>query len=94
MNRRSDGVTAAAAWMAAELERRGGILEQHVAVFEVRQRFGPECAYINDSGNLALARPVLTEFRRLTEGTVVWDASSRLWRKRAHHDSKGRRVED
>jgi hypothetical protein len=35
----------------------------------------------------------LEEFRRLTEGRVVWDRGYRSWRKRQQGDPEGRQVE-
>jgi hypothetical protein len=81
-----------AAWMLRELEDSNW-LYQEMAVYKIRSKFGSEFVYQNQNGNLAISPAVLKEFRRLTEGTVVWDRSGRMWRKRRPHDPEGRQVE-
>jgi hypothetical protein len=44
---------------------------QETVVYEILDRFGEEFVYDNENGNLAIARPVLKEFRKLTEDSVV-----------------------
>jgi hypothetical protein len=75
--------------MLDELQREGG-LYQDVAVGEILNRFGETFAYYNDNGNPAIAKVVLEEFRNLTNDSVVWSRSTRLWRPRDVADDSGR----
>jgi hypothetical protein len=79
-----------AEWMVTALER-DKFLHQETAVYEIAQRFGDEFTYVNQNGNLAIDRRVLTAFRKLTEKTVVWEKGERLWRKRQEADEGGRK---
>jgi hypothetical protein len=69
-------------------------LYQEVIVYKIKNDFGDEFVYINQNGNLAIDRRVLTEFRKLTEGTVVWERGQRVWRKRESYDPPNRRQAD
>jgi hypothetical protein len=69
-----------AQWMLAELEK-SGCLYQEVAVNQIKAQFGGEFVYENDNGNPAISRKVLAEFRRLTEGKVIWDRYEKVWQK-------------
>lgn len=82
-----------AQWMHAELQRSNGYLYQETVVYEIERLFGREHTYDNEGGNLAIARPVLNAFRKLTEATVVWERGERMWRYRAAHDAPGRQAE-
>jgi hypothetical protein len=68
-------------------------LYQDVAVHRIEQRFGTAFVYDNSSGNRAIARGVLAEFKELTPDNVVWDRSERAWRFREQYDAPGRRAE-
>ncbi len=81
-----------AEWMASELSRVK-FLEQEVAVINIQRKFGKDHVYFNENGNLAIAKPVLAAFRKLTSGTVVWDRSDRLWRLRSRGDAPSRSQE-
>lgn len=83
----------AAAWMREQIDEHG-VLYQDQAAAEITARFGDECAYQNDNGNLAISREVLKQFRAATEGTVVWDGAERMWRRRENYDSQGRRANE
>ena len=67
-------------------------LEQAWAAPEIEERFGSEFTYENENGNPAIRRDVLAEFRRLTEGRVVWSRSERAWRKQK--TPRGNRLAD
>jgi hypothetical protein len=82
--------TNVAVWMLEEL-KRVQYLYQEVVVCEIQTTFGEEFVYINDNGNLAISRPVLNEFRRLTEKSVVWERGERMWRFREGYDAPGER---
>lgn len=85
-------IAAAAEWMADQV--RTGVLYQDVAAQQIKRRFGEGVTYLNENRNLAIARPVLQEFRRLTSSTAVWEKSSRLWRKRRNTDAPNKRQVD
>src|SRR2546423_6362779 len=71
-----------AAWMVEQLEEKKWGLYQEDAVWDIEKKFGAKFVYENDNGNPAISRGVLKEFRTLTEGKVVWERGSRMWRKR------------
>jgi hypothetical protein len=78
-----------ASWMLQEILDKG-MLYQHVAAHEIRSLFGEEFTYINGNGNSALAKPVLSAFRKVTDDRVIWERGERRWRLRASHDGPGR----
>jgi len=80
-----------AKWMVNELEEKE-CLYQESAVDGIRRRFGSRFAYWNANGNPADSRAVLAQFRKLTEGTVVWEREEKCWRKRTSSDPKGQRA--
>lgn len=82
-----------AQWMMDELERVQ-YLYQEVVVFDIQTNFGDDFVYINDAGNLAISRTVLTAFRKLTEDSVVWERGERFWRRREDYDPEGKRLAD
>lgn len=69
-----------AQWMLAELEK-SSCLYQEDAVHRIKSKFGGEFVYENENGNPAISRKVLAEFRRLTEGKVMWDRYEKFWQK-------------
>lgn len=83
----------AAAWMREQIDEHG-VLYQDEAAAEITERFGEECTFQNDNGNLAISPEVLKQFRATTEKTVVWDAAERMWRRRESYDSAGRRANE
>jgi hypothetical protein len=83
----------AAEWMCDEVLRSGWLDQAHAAD-EIERRFGASVVYINDSGNTAIARPVLAAFHRLTSDTVVWEKRDKAWRKREPADEEGKRGVD
>ena len=90
----SDTLTAAdvARWMVERL-RVERLLYQETVVYEIAKRFGGAFTYVNDNGNLAIDRRVLSEFRKLTEPDIVWDRGERMWRLREPYDGPRRQVE-
>jgi hypothetical protein len=80
--------------MVAEFERQDGWLSQSDAAADIEAKFGEEFVYYNDHGNLAIARKVLDAFRELTLNVVVWDNSSKAWRRRLPTDTAGKRQGD
>ena len=81
---------AVAEWMLEELNREG-CLYQNTAASDIESKFGEGATYINEHGNLAIDRRVLTEFRAITGDDVVWERTERAWRKRESHDEPGRK---
>jgi hypothetical protein len=80
----------AAQWMAHQIDEHGE-LYQIDAAEHIYQNFS-DLTYENDNGNLAISKSVLSIFRTLTEGTVVWDRYARMWRRRNEDDPEGRSV--
>jgi hypothetical protein len=70
-----------------------GTLYQHEAVEAIRERFGDAFVYQNDNGNLAIRKPVLDAFRKLTPN-FVWARRSQYWRRREPDDEPGKRQVD
>jgi hypothetical protein len=85
--------TDVAQWMLGELEK-SGCLYQIDAVDKIKSKFGGEFVYENENGNPAISRKVLAEFRRLTEGKVIWDRYEKVWQKlQPGEEHEGRSIE-
>jgi hypothetical protein len=69
-------------------------LYQEMVVYEIQSQYGDEFVYTNENGNLAIDRKVLSEFRKLTEGKVVWSRSERYWRFKEDFDAPNSRMVD
>lgn len=79
----------AAQWMVDELNKKKVLDQEHVAY--ALHKLEKSLTYQNDNGNLAIAKPVLAEFGKLTEAIdVVWSRSERQWRFRKKYDKPGR----
>ena len=78
-----------AAWMLAELEKAAD-LRQDDAADRIAHQFGDWATYENENGNLAIAKPILKAFHKLTGDTVVWNRAERYWRWREPRDEPGR----
>ena len=76
-------------WMAAQLETKRELYQEDV-VSEIIKLSGRQFVYTNENGNDAIGKEVLKEFRKLTEGTVVWERGDKCWRKRNPYDAPGR----
>ena len=79
--------------MLQQLEKERYVYQETI-VYDIEGKFGDEFTYVNDNGNLAIDRRVLREFRKLTEGNVVWERGERMWRYRQHYDPPGKRLAD
>jgi hypothetical protein len=79
-----------AEWMLEELQRVE-FLYQETVVFDIASRFGEGFTQINDNGNMAIRKDVLSAFRRLTGGSVIWENGERMWRLRKSYDDPGRK---
>jgi hypothetical protein len=77
-----------AKWMVERLEDRR-FLYQEDTVYAIKHEFGDDFVYINGNGNLAIVKPVLDAFNKLTPD-VVWLRGERCWRKREQYDKPGR----
>jgi hypothetical protein len=69
------------------------LLYQEVVVYEIKLKFGKEFTYVNANGNLAIAKPVLSEFKKLSGDDVIWERGSRMWRLRQKYDRPGRQQD-
>ncbi|HFF4760246.1 TPA: hypothetical protein ACGC35_003703, partial [Acinetobacter baumannii] len=49
--------------------------------WEIQEIFGDDFVSENENGNLTISKVVLKEFRKLTEGEVVWMRSEKAWRR-------------
>ena len=79
-----------AKWMLDELKKNGELYQADAAE-HIESTFGRQYIYDNDNGNPAIDKKVLREFRKLTEGIVVWNRYDKYWRQKDKDDtSKGR----
>ena len=78
-----------AEWMLDELKRKGDLYQDSV-VGEIAKKFGSQFTYTNDTGNEAIRKDVLSAFRTLTKGSVVWEREDRYWRMRKSGDEPTR----
>jgi hypothetical protein len=83
---------ALVAQFMAQLLRDRALLEQRLAAARIRERFGDEFTYRSRNGQWAIAKPVLTEFRKLTNDDLVWERGCQSWRRRRLSDPRGRMV--
>lgn len=81
-----------AEFMITKLEESNYLYQEYIA-HDIDTDFGGDFTYINENGNLAIDNKVLTAFRQLTEGKVVWDRREKAWRFRESSDSSGRQQE-
>jgi hypothetical protein len=81
-----------AEWMMEELARTS-YLYQETTVYDISEKFGDEFTYVNENGNLAIDKKVLSAFKKLNEGNVVWDRGEKAWRFRESFDSPGRQQD-
>lgn len=84
---------AVAEWMLREFQEAGELFQQD-AVCEIQELFGEAFTYMNENGNPAISREVLSIFRTLTERTAVWVRREQCWRQRADCDDPEKRVTD
>ena len=56
-------------------------LFQEQIVRDIKEEFGEEFVYINENGNFAIAKKVLTAFGKLKkEYDIEWDNYDKSWR--------------
>ncbi|HHN8303688.1 DUF6953 family protein [Morganella morganii] len=78
-------------WMQSQLEKDGCLYQDDVVDFlvkNVQESFLKE----NADGNLAIATSVLTAFKKINSGTVVWVKPDLYWRFRVPEDEEGREA--
>ncbi|TBB12447.1 hypothetical protein ELH50_15760 [Rhizobium ruizarguesonis] len=80
-----------AEWMVEQMGERSRLI-QEVIVRKIKKEWGDDWVEKNQNGNLAIPRAVLKEFKALTDDTLVWERSSKSWRKRRPND-KARGVD-
>jgi hypothetical protein len=80
-----------ATWMKSQIPENA-MLRQAMVAWQIKCDFGQEFTYLNKQGNLAIRADILKEFRRITEGTIVWSRSQQAWRNRREGDPEGRLV--
>lgn len=78
----------AVSWMLEELDRRKYLDQEAVAYALFKS--DKSLTYHNSNGNLAIAKPVLSAFRKAAPENVVWSRSERHWRYRKKRDKPGR----
>lgn len=82
-----------AKWMLSHFESSKYLYQESI-VHKIKREFGADFVYTNSNGNLAIGKDVLRDFRKLSEGGVVWERGDRAWRKlRANEIYNGRQVE-
>lgn len=69
-----------AEWMFSQFDKSNYLYQDDTA-FNIEKNFGNDFVYDNENGNRAIAKSVLKEFRKITEGKVVWERSEKAWRK-------------
>jgi hypothetical protein len=85
-----------AEWMVARLAAEDCLLQVD-AVNAIEKMFGTDFVYVSDIGEKSIDRRILHQFRKMTEGEVVWVTrhgrgywSGTHWRARERGDSSGR----
>jgi hypothetical protein len=73
-------------WMVEQFNN--DYLYQEDVAWEINDKFGEPHVYINDNGNYAISTKVLSEFRKITEGKVVWERSEKAWRLLTQEEQK------
>jgi hypothetical protein len=67
-----------AQWMLDQF--KNGYLYQEDIAWALNKESGFDYTYENDNGNLAISKPLLKEFKKVTEGKVVWERGEKAWR--------------
>lgn len=76
-----------ATWMIDEMGASRWLYQETI-VRKMKQTWGSDYVYTNQNGNLAIAKTVLKEFRKLTEDSLVWERGERAWRLRKPQETK------
>lgn len=94
MSENADVVTdmKVAEWMLAQIESNKW-LDQGTTVYQIEKEFGEDFVYQNANGNLAISKSVLKNFRKISEGVVIWEKTEKSWRKLRNDEVyNGRKV--
>lgn len=78
-----------AQWMLEQVNAKKWFYQED-AVVQIEKLFGKDFVYFNDNGNPAILPKVLSEFRKISKDTVVWDRSDKSWRRRQKFDAPSR----
>jgi hypothetical protein len=82
-----------AQWMAEQVLTAPYVYQETI-VRQILTKFGSKFTYTNANGNPAINKDILKQFRKLTDGKVVWERSDRSWRKlRTGEVYKGRQTD-
>jgi len=84
------GAKAAAQWMFEQVTERRELWQSDAAEY-IKRNFDDGLTYLNDSGNLAIGRPVLAAFRALGADSIVWENGAKCWRRRNQYAPPGKR---
>ncbi len=76
--------TAVAEYMIQRLNE-AGVLYREVVARDIQSRFGSDFVFPDDEGALVIGDEVLSRFRRLTAGKVIWNRADRFWRFKSHY---------
>ena len=57
-------------------------LHQEAIAQRIQTSFGEELVYRNKNGKFGIRKAVLVEFKRLTQGQLIWVHSERAWRRK------------
>jgi hypothetical protein len=57
-------------------------LHQEAIAQRIQMSCGEEFIYKNKNGKCGIRKAVLAEFRKLTQGRLVWVLSERAWRRK------------
>ena len=67
-----------AEWMAEDVKANGYLYPGYAAT-EIRSLFGDEFISADAHGDPSMSQAVLSEFRKLTDGWVVWELKAKRW---------------
>lgn len=81
-----------AQWMAERVNEF--YLPRETVAQEILETFGESFVVRSDAGTLAIAKPVVKAFDKLTKETVVWVRGGQYWRKRERGDPPRAREVD
>jgi len=82
-----------AKWMSLQFQMSAYLYQEKV-VHQIRTQFGERFVYTNANGNLAIGKDVLKQFKKLSEGKVVWERGDRAWRRLREYEAyTGRQVD-
>jgi len=55
-------------------------LYQKQILYDIKDKFGEEFVYINENGNYAIEKKVLTAFKKIINSDIKWDNYEKCWR--------------